>query len=295
MIVRPGTLHFWNCRLVGNFVKLPCRQESRQQRKRLFANSISAVESLRYRATTGEEKNNRSSFLTAECRGVRSVVPRFPAVVFDLDGTLLDTLADIAGAANHVLEQHGGAPFAIEAYRDLIGDGVTKLFSRTLPGHLCTDATIQRCVVECRDAYGRMCKMRTKPYDGVSELVRSLATNNILTAVLSNKPHDSTQRCVNHYCRRHAFQSVLGQREGVPPKPDPAGALEIARHLSVTPDECAYLGDTPTDMQTATAAGMFAVGVTWGFRSREELQADGARVLIEDSLELLPILELKTD
>ncbi len=215
----------------------------------------------------------------------------YHAVIFDLDGTLLDTLADIANSANRVLRERGFPPHEVDAYRYFIGDGVHRLFSRVLPTeHRKPDAIVQ-CVEAFRETYGRHWNVRTKPYDGIPELLDAVAARGLKTAVLSNKPHDLTARCVDEYFSRWRFHAALGQREGIPPKPDPAGAREITERLGVPPERFLYLGDTGVDMMTARNAGMDPVGALWGFRSLEELREGGARAVIRRPTELLNLLD----
>src|ERR671921_816593 len=152
----------------------------------------------------------------------------YDAVLFDLDGTLLDTLADIAQAANEALAGAGLPGHPPEAYRRFIGDGVAMLFRRALPPERVEEGLVERCVATFRDAYGRCWDARTRPYAGIPELLDVLAGRGLALAVLSNKPDDFTRRCAEAYLGRWPLRAVLGQREGVPRKPDPAGALEVA-------------------------------------------------------------------
>ena len=212
---------------------------------------------------------------------------RYSAVVFDLDGTLLDTLADIADAANRVLVKHGLAAHELDSYRQFVGEGVRVLFERSLPREACTSERVTACADDFRQAYAECWNIRTHPYDGVEELLSALVDRNVRLAVLSNKPDNFTKACVREYFPKFSFEAVLGQRDGVPRKPDPAGALEIAAIMDLAPDQFLYVGDTAVDMQTALAAEMFPVGVLWGFRPLTELHAGGARAVIEHPAELL--------
>ena len=214
----------------------------------------------------------------------------FSTIIFDLDGTLLDTLADIAGAANHVLEQVGAPPEPVDRYRYYVGDGVVNLFSRALPEELRTDDNIQSCVNSFGEAYRQHWDIHTKPYRGIPELLASLVSSQLKTAVLSNKPHEFTKQCIAGFLPEHPFDLVLGQSELIPPKPDPTGLLHVVQTLKVTAENCLYVGDTATDMQTAVTVGMFAVGVTWGFRPRQELVESGAQALIDRPGELLQLI-----
>ncbi len=211
----------------------------------------------------------------------------YSAVLFDLDGTLLDTLADIAAAANRVLAQHGAPTYPVAAYRHFVGEGVRVLFERSLPQASGVDETLAACVDQFREAYAQCWNDQTRPYDGIEDLLGTLVSRGVSVAVLSNKPDVFTKACVQEYFPTIPFVTVLGQREGVPRKPDPAAALEIASLMNLPVERILYVGDTAVDMQTATGAGMFPIGVLWGFRPREELVASGARELIAHPRELL--------
>ncbi|MBI84986.1 MAG: HAD family hydrolase [Planctomycetaceae bacterium] len=215
---------------------------------------------------------------------------RFSTIIFDLDGTLLDTLADIAGAANQVLEQVGAPAAPVDHYRYYVGDGVINLFSRALPEELRTEDNVQSCVNSFGKAYSQHWNIHTKPYKGIPELLASLLSARLRTAVLSNKPHEFTKQCIAGFLPEHPFHLVLGQSDLIPPKPDPTGLLNVVQTLKVSPENCLYVGDTATDMQTAVAVGMFAVGVTWGFRPRQELVESGAQALIDCPDELLELI-----
>jgi phosphoglycolate phosphatase len=212
---------------------------------------------------------------------------RFRAVIFDLDGTLLDTLADIAFSANAVLQQLGLSGHAAGDYRQFIGEGVARLFEKALPAERRDRETIERCVEGFGTTYGANWKVRSRPYEGIPELLDALTATKTPMAVLSNKPQEFTVRCVEHYFSSWEFAAVFGQRDGIPRKPDPAGALEIVERLQVSREQVAYLGDSSIDMQTAQNAGLFGVGAAWGFRSVEELRAAGASDIIDKPQELL--------
>ncbi len=211
------------------------------------------------------------------------------AVLFDLDGTLLDTLRDIADACNAALGRHGFPPHPLDSYRYFVGDGVPVLVSRTVPAGQHTTETLASVAAAYREEYQRRWNTATTLYPGVAELLDQLTRRGIRRAVLSNKPDDFTRRCVAEFLSRWSFSIVLGASEAFPPKPDPAGALHIAHTLNLPPDQFCYLGDTPTDMRTAVAAEMFPVGVLWGFRPADELKAAGARLLISHPRELLEL------
>ncbi len=214
----------------------------------------------------------------------------FKAVIFDLDGTLLDTLTDLAESMNNVLVRNGLPVHLIESYKYMIGDGVENLVKRALPVTMRADMTVKRFMDEYRDEYDKNWKANTRPYDGVIELIEALLSLGLRLNVLSNKPHDSTIMCVREFLPYERFDIVLGHRPGENPKPDPHGAIEISEKLGISPDEFLYIGDTGIDMKTAVAAGMYPIGVLWGFRTKEELIDNGAKMVLEKPLDLLEFL-----
>lgn len=216
---------------------------------------------------------------------------RFEAVIFDLDGTLLDTLNDIADSANNVLERMGYKTHAVDDYRFLIGNGVEMLMRRALPEEELSDELVERGVQQLREEYGRNWNVKTRPYDGVAEMLDDLAAKKVKLAVLSNKPDDFTQACVGRYLPDWRFDVVAGFGPGVPHKPDPAGALSVARRFDLAAEKTAFLGDSGSDMQAAVSAGMYPVGALWGFRPREELVANGARALVDRPADVVAVVE----
>jgi phosphoglycolate phosphatase len=215
----------------------------------------------------------------------------FRAVLFDLDGTLLDTLEDLADSTNLALRRLGLPEHPAEAYKHFIGDGIDNLARRAVPEDRRDPATLAECVELTRENYAARWAEKTQPYEGIPDLLDALTMRGIPMAVFSNKPDDFARLCVERLLAGWHFEVVLGAGATLPKKPDPAGAEWIARHFQLAPAEIVYLGDTDTDMQTAVAAGMFPVGALWGFRDAEELLASGARVLIRQPLDLLPLLD----
>jgi phosphoglycolate phosphatase len=215
----------------------------------------------------------------------------FRAVLFDLDGTLLDSLEDLAQSMNAVLLRLGFPAHPVAAYRRFVGDGMEVLVRRTLPEACRDETTLARALKEMRSEYGRRQEERTRPYPGIPELLNELARRRVPMAILSNKPEDATRRLAGTLLGEWAFESVLGAKQGRPKKPDPAGALEVAGELGVPAGEWLYVGDTDTDMLTAQAAGMHGLGVLWGFRDAAELRAAGAKGLLAEPLELLTLLD----
>ena len=206
------------------------------------------------------------------------------AAVFDLDGTLTNTLGDIATAMNRSLRLHGLPEFSVDEYRYLVGDGAKKLAQRAVRNRQELAESVRR---EYQAYYQEHTLDTTRPYPGIPELLQALTERGIQVCVLSNKPHADTCGVVRHFFPEIPFAQIRGQVEGVPVKPDPTGALLIARTLGLKPEAFVYLGDTNVDMRTAVNAGMHPVGVTWGFRPAEELAQAGAEHLIGNPLDLL--------
>jgi phosphoglycolate phosphatase len=214
---------------------------------------------------------------------------RFAGVVFDLDGTLVDTLEDIADAMNRVLALEGAPAHTYEAYRYLIGHGIRNLVTESLPPGLRGEERVARCYARMIEDYGRNSLVKTRPYEGVPELVRALRDEGVPMAIHSNKSDELTRDIVAALLDPGDFVVVSGARPDAPLKPDPAVALQIAARFGSPPARVVYLGDSLVDMRTATAAGMIAVGALWGFRTREELVESGAAVVIEAPLDLLAL------
>ncbi len=212
------------------------------------------------------------------------------AVLFDLDGTLIDSLTDLADSMNSVLSGLGYPSHPKEAYRYFVGDGMETLVRRTLPPDKTDEATVAKALAAMRAAYQACGHQNTRPYPGIPELLDALTARRLPLVILSNKPDDFTQEAVTSLLGRWSFRAVRGVRPEIPKKPDPAGALALATELAIPPDTFLYLGDTSIDMLTANRAGMFPVGVLWGFRTAEELRESGAAVLLDTPLDLLPLL-----
>jgi len=215
---------------------------------------------------------------------------QFKVILFDLDGTLLDTLEDLGNSVNRVLAEKKFPTHDLDLYRYFVGDGALMLITRALPKQMRNNDTIQACVDEFKKDYSQNWKVKTRLYDGISEMLDEVVSRNLKLAVLSNKPHKFTKQSVNKFLSNWRFEIVFGQRDAVPRKPSPEGALVIAEHLNTKPENILYLGDSDVDMQTAVAAGMFPVGVLWGFRSAKELKDAGAKALLERPSEVLSLL-----
>jgi phosphoglycolate phosphatase len=189
---------------------------------------------------------------------------------------------------NGVLSHFGFPIHELEKYRHFVGDGMENLVRRSLPDSVKNDSRlITNCLEMMRKTYELNWGVMTRPYPGVPELLDALSERGLKMAVLSNKPDDSTQKVVEGLLPAWRFEAVVGARPAVPLKPDPFSALEIAKRLKLGPARFVYLGDTATDMKTANAAGMFAVGALWGFRDAGELIAGGAAKLIETARTVL--------
>lgn len=212
---------------------------------------------------------------------------RFKAALFDLDGTLLDTLQDIADSMNAVLESQHFPTHGKEAYRYFIGNGMDVLVRRALPGARRNQAMIERCVAAMRQEYARRWRLKTTVYDGIPDLLKGLADAGLKLAILSNKADDFTREMAAELLPQASFDRIRGALPHVAKKPDPEAALAIATSLGVPPQDFVYLGDSGVDMATARRAGMYPVGVLWGFRGVEELLESGARMLIPGPLDLL--------
>ncbi len=215
---------------------------------------------------------------------------KFEAVLFDLDGTLLDSIEDLTDSMNIVLDGFGFPGHDAEACKNFVGDGVEIFALRALPENRRDEATVAQCAAKMRAEYRKRWSLKTRPYDGIPELLDDLTLRHLKLAVLSNKPEESTKEMVAELLSKWRFYPVAGARPSVPQKPDPILAIEISQQLRMPADKFLYLGDTGTDMKTARGAGMFAVGALWGFRTAEELKDTGAEVLVAHPSEVLQLL-----
>ena len=214
----------------------------------------------------------------------------FRALICDLDGTLVDSIADLGESMNIVLAADGLPRHPIDAYRQLVGDGVEKLAERALPPRLRTPETVREMARRMREVYSGRWGVHTRPYDGIEQMLQGAHQAGLTLAVLSNKVDRFTKEIVAHFFPQVPFAQVAGAKDGVPNKPNPQSALQLAKDMGVDPAQCVFLGDTKVDMNTATAAGMFPVGVLWGFRDQEELLAHGAKRLLAHPSELAELL-----
>jgi len=215
---------------------------------------------------------------------------RFSAVIFDLDGTLLDTIEDIAQTMNLVFGRRGYPRFSIEDCMRMVGDGMEVLVRRALPPGLDDEALMREIIREYREAYSRAWRDHSRPYPGVLELLEGLKVRSVRSAVLSNKSHSFTETMTRELLP-FDFDIVRGALPGVPFKPDPSAALRIASEMDVPPAGFIFVGDTDIDMETARAAGMYPAGALWGFRDAANLKAGGASVLLASPGDLLRLFD----
>ena len=211
------------------------------------------------------------------------------AVIFDLDGTLLNTLGDLRAATNHALEVRGLPPHSMEEIRQFIGNGIRLLICRAMPEGT-PEAEIDAALDDFKAYYAAHIHDRTVPYDGIPQLLTALRKRGIKVAVLSNKIDSASQQLIEYFFPGKT-DVVFGEHVGVPRKPDPTSCRMVMQQLGVQPEQVLYVGDSGTDMQTAKNAGLYAVGVTWGFRSKEVLFKYGADVLVHRPEQILQILD----
>jgi phosphoglycolate phosphatase len=218
------------------------------------------------------------------------------AVIFDLDGTLLDTIQDIADSMNSVLERLHAPPHDQQTYKGFVGQGIEQLVFRALPEALRDDeATLEQAISEMRRTYGERWDRTTRPFSGIPELLDKLSEGGVPMGIHTNKPHGPTLEIVRRLLPHWSFAAIRGARPEEPKKPRPDGALAIARELHLSPAAFLFVGDSGTDMQTARAAGMTAVGVLWGFRGADELQRNGAHHLLHHPSDLTELFDRSRD
>jgi phosphoglycolate phosphatase len=214
----------------------------------------------------------------------------YRALLFDLDGTLLDTLRDIADSVNSVLAYFGFPQHKVEAYKYFVGDGMEALAIRSLPENHRDKMTVNKIIARIDEEYSKRWANNTHPYPGIPELLDAVTSLGVRMSILSNKPQSSTELTVSRLLSQWHFDFVVGALPSIPKKPDPTGALQIARQMNINPSEFLYLGDSAIDMLTATAANMYPVGALWGFRMADELLKSGAKALVQQPSQLLRLL-----
>lgn len=207
-------------------------------------------------------------------------------VIFDLDGTLLNTIADLANSTNYALKVLGYPIHEPDKYNFMVGNGINKLFERALPDEEKTEENVLRVRQEFVPYYDQHNADKSRPYPGVTELLETLQTAGMQLAVASNKYQAATEKLIAHYFPNIKFTAVFGQREGIPVKPDPIIVKEILQIAKVQEEETLYVGDSGVDMQTAINAGVTSCGVTWGFRPRTELESFHPDHIVDNAEEI---------
>ena len=209
----------------------------------------------------------------------------YKAAIFDMDGTLTDTLADLFDSVNEMLAHYNFPLCTLDEVRQFVGNGARILMRRSLPAD--NEYLIDEVLKFYNDCYARNCLNKVKPYAGIMELLTTLEAKKIPLGICTNKQHFAAVKIAEKILAPIKFGYVSGDEPGQPRKPDPTRALAGAKLFNVAPDDVAYFGDTAVDMQTAINAGFLAIGVTWGFRSREELVENGAQIIIDQPSEIL--------
>ena len=217
---------------------------------------------------------------------------QYKAAIFDLDGTLIDSLADLADSANEMLAGYGYPTHGLDKYRYFVGNGSRKLIERCLPADKAADsAFVDEALAKYKECYDRNLTHKTACYAGIMDMLQTLQAKNIPLGICTNKHQSAADIIVAKLFPQDMFVSVIGDCTDLPRKPDPQKVLLIAEKMGVKPEEVAYFGDTSVDMDTAKNAGMLSIGVTWGFRPKEELVEYGAKVLLDSPLELFDKVE----
>ncbi len=211
------------------------------------------------------------------------------AVIFDLDGTLVNSIYDLAEACNYALEKVGETPYELDKYRYFVGNGIPVLIERVVNGKNRPDLYDEVFKI-FNDYYSVHYVDKTKAYDGICDLLWYLKEKGLKIAILSNKAHRFSVEVTEKVFGKNYFDLVLGLRDGVPAKPEPDAVFEILNHFNLTADDCLYVGDTGGDMQTGNRAGVKTVGVLWGFREKEELVENNAKVIISHPSEIKDLI-----
>lgn len=214
---------------------------------------------------------------------------KYKAVIFDLDGTLLNTLSDLADSANHVLSELSLPTHEYESYKYFVGNGIPKLIERCLPAD--RQELHSKALSMFNEYYALHSKDKTAPYDGIKELLNSLSEKGLKLGVITNKAHGIAVKVVEEYFGKDIFGRIKGLDDSIKAKPDPSGALSVMESLGATPSEVLYIGDSGVDMQTAKNAGFTPLGVLWGFRKKDELIENGAKYIAQKPLDILKFIE----
>ena len=215
---------------------------------------------------------------------------KFKGVIFDLDGTLVDSLEDIADSMNKILQRYDFPSHELSAYKYFIGNGIKNLVQEALPAAITDEESILKYFSLMMEEYRKNCTNKTQLYDGIEELLKELTSREMKLAVLSNKVDELTKKVVLTKVSNWNFEAVIGTSSEIPRKPNPFGALLVCRQLGISPENIIYVGDTSVDMQAANNAGAYAAGALWGYRTKEELVSNGAQYLLTHPLDLINIL-----
>lgn len=215
---------------------------------------------------------------------------KYKAVIFDLDGTLLDTIDDIAETLNFVLRSKKLKEFSVDEYKYFVGKGVDNLIKQVIKKGNFDQSLFDELKAGYYEVYKQQATITTRIYPGVSDLLKSLKGQGLSLNVLSNKPHSQTIEVISYYFGDSTFDLVYGKKTEFLPKPDQASILDILRVLQLNPEEVLYVGDTEVDIQTAKNAKISSVGVLWGFRTANELKTAGADYLVSDPHEIQKII-----
>ena len=221
---------------------------------------------------------------------------KYKAAIFDMDGTLINSLEDLADSVNEAMDHYGFAKHTLEEYRYFVGNGARKLIKRSIPKDKAQDEDFVSEVLDYYNGcYERHLTNKTKPYEGIIEFLQKLQALKIPLGVCTNKQQFAADEIVSAMFPAKMFDAVIGDSKGLPRKPDPTKVLKIAAQFKVEPNQVAYFGDTSVDMETAHNAGFLSVGVTWGFRPKSELIESGAEILINHPSEIWQYVDFKSN
>jgi len=208
-------------------------------------------------------------------------------IIFDLDGTLVNSIEDIADSMNQVLDEKSFPTHDYKAYKTFVGRGVKKLVENSIPANNRDDKTLNDCFEKMMEIYNTNCIVKTSLYPGIAELLSTLNSKGIKLSIFSNKANELTQKVVKSLFADWKFEKVIGSGDKIPRKPNPKGALFLSNEMNINPEKLIFVGDSGVDMETANKAGMYAIGVLWGFRDMEELLENGAQTILNHPMELL--------
>ncbi len=208
------------------------------------------------------------------------------ACIFDMDGTTVNTINSIAYFGNRALNMYGLESYDTDAYKIMIGNGARTLVERMIAGRNGDSDTFEKVLKEYNTSYDNDFMYLTESYPGIVDMLKNLKDKGIKVAIVSNKPHSTALKVSDELFGDKLIDICSGAKEGVPLKPDPIAVINVMKELGVTPEECLYVGDTAVDMKTGKSAGIYTIGVLWGFRSREEMEENGADIIVKDPAEI---------